>query len=124
MASAAALMLACGAARAQQASPEESKFITEIFKCLAQGLPEDWEHAMMHMELAAPGSDVADVQYIVMRGNAADRPENFRPCDGVRPARALLDMRQRQPEDRRGWVGVKLAFHRDGKFELNFDYSR
>src|SRR4051812_14879427 len=100
---AAALLVLCGPLHAQDATQDEAKTIQEIFNCLAPGLPEDWQHAMMTMDLAAAGSDVADVQYVVVRGNAADRPENFRPCDAIKPARALLDVRQRQPEERRGW---------------------
>jgi hypothetical protein len=36
----------------------------------------------------------------------------------------LLDARQQLPPEKRGWNGVRLAFHRDGTFELHYDYPK
>jgi hypothetical protein len=86
IAAAAACLLSAGTALAQQASPEESKIIQAIFGCMAAGLPEDWQHAMMTLDLSAPGAQDGEVRYLVVRGNAAEGPQVFRPCDLRAPA--------------------------------------
>jgi hypothetical protein len=122
-----ALLLALAAcalpARAQQeaATFNDTRLAQTIFQCLAAGLPDDWERAFMILELPAPNSSDANVRYMVARSNVGE-PEVFQPCDARQPAQALLDARQDQAPDRRGWTGARLAVERVGKFEFNFDY--
>ena len=120
----AALAFAGPSARAQQASKAETQAVSSIVECLVEGLPEDWRRVEMIVELAKPGAETGDVQYLVSRAEAEDKQEPFTPCDVRKPARTLLEVRKSLAPKRRGWTGAKLVLLRDGKFGLNYDYPK
>jgi hypothetical protein len=111
------------AALAQEANATQMEVISEIFRCVAQGLPQDWASAQMIVELAQPGDSTGKVRYLVFRKDAADKPEFFTPCDGGDgPPKALIALREREPLERRGWTTARLVLERDGNFRLNYDF--
>lgn len=113
------------AARAQQATEAETKLLNEIAQCLAVGLPPDWRQAEMLVELKSPEAETGDVRYLMMRNLSGGQFEPFSPCDERQAARALVvEMRKLQPAEKRGWKGARFVVHRNGKFDLTFDYSK
>ncbi|HEX2567188.1 MAG TPA: hypothetical protein VHL85_10045 [Burkholderiales bacterium] len=67
---------------AQEASKKETAAVQSIVECLIQGLPEEWQRAEMTVELAKPGAQTGDVEYIFVRAGARA------PRLDARPARA------------------------------------
>ncbi|HEY6821070.1 MAG TPA: hypothetical protein VI321_03560 [Burkholderiales bacterium] len=109
---------------AQDASEKETAAVQSMLECLVQGLPEDWQRAEMTVELAKPLADTGDVEYMVVRSGAQDKPEAFTPCDVRKPPRTLLDIRKSQAPARRGWTRAQLVLQRDGKFGINYEYPK
>ena len=120
----AALIAAPGLAAAQAASKAETQAVNKIVECLIQGVPEDWQRVEMIVELAKPGAETGDVQYLVTRAETADKQEPFTPCDLRQPVFTLLDARKALSPSRRNWTAAKLVLLRDGKFGLNYDYPK
>jgi hypothetical protein len=123
------LVLAPAAVRAQApgdlpASEDETRVLGEIAKCLLAGLPQDWRQAEMKVDLTAPGADGGEVSYLVTRMLAGGAAEPFLPCDGRQPARVLAEMRKIQTPQRAAWSAARFVIHRDGKFELKYDYPK
>lgn len=116
------LLLAALPAAAQQPTAQQEAVLTDIAKCLVAGLPEDWEQAEMTIKLPASDTDKGDVRYVFRRKLSGGTFENFRPCDAQMPPRALAGLRELQPPERRGWEGARFVMHRDGKFDVTFDY--
>jgi hypothetical protein len=111
--------------RAQQASEEETKLLNEIAQCLAVGLPHDWRQAEMLVELKSAEAETGDVRYLMMRNLSGGQYETFSPCADRQAARELVvGMRKLQPAEKRGWKGARFVVHRDGRFDLTFDYSK
>ena len=110
------------AALAQEANATQMEVINEIFRCMAQGLPQDWASAQMIVDLERPGDSTGKVRYVVMRKDAEDKPELFTPCDTDGPPKALIALREREPVERRSWTTARLVLERDGKFRLNYDF--
>lgn len=96
--------------------------ITEIFRCMARGLPQDWASAHMIVELTHPGDSTGKVRYLVFRKDAPDKPEGFTPCDTDGPPKALIGLRDLEPVARRGWTTARLVLEPDGSFRLNYDF--
>ena len=118
-----ALTLLPSLAFAQKATPKQEEILLEIAKCLAAGLPENWEQAEMLVELEKPGAEKGNVRYLVRRKLSGGQYEPFRPCDERKAAQALVkDFRPLQSAQQRNWRGARLVVHRDGKFDLTFDY--
>jgi hypothetical protein len=122
IAAAITLGLASWNADAQEASFTDTKVAETIWQCLATGLPADWEHAFVLIKLSEPGASNGDVRYVVVRTGAEDKPEPFQPCDLSHPAMTIIEARQYLPAERRNWNGARIAFHRNGNFEFNYDY--
>lgn len=111
-------------AGAQEASDTERDVVTQIAQCMAEGLPDDWTAAHMVVELPSPGASTGGVRYLVARKDAEDKLETFTPCDAQKPAKMLVDLRDKQPLDRQGWTSARLVFERDGSFRLNYDFPK
>jgi hypothetical protein len=109
------------AALAQEANATQMEVINEIFRCMAQGLPQDWASAHMIVDLERPGDSTGKVRYVVFRKDATDKPELFTPCDTDGPPKALIALREQEPVERRGWTTARLVLERDGTFRLNYD---
>ena len=109
---------------AQDASLPETRAVTSIVECLVEGLPEDWRRVQMVVELERPGAETGSVQYLVSRAGSPDQFEAFQPCDLRKPARTLIDARNDQATDKRGWTTARLLLQRDGKFGLSYDYPK
>jgi len=118
------LALAPIGAFAQSASPTETEAVARMAECLVQGAPEHWQRIYMVIDLAEPGAETGKVRYLAALASAGDQPVAYTPCDARRPARILLDSREGQAPERRGWTGARLTLHADGKFELNYDYPK
>ena len=110
------------AALAQEANATQMETISEIFGCMAQGLPQDWASAHMIVDLERAGDSTGKVRYVAFRKDAADKPEFFTPCDTDGPPKALMALREQEPVERRGWTTARLVFERDGNFRLNYDF--
>ena len=119
-----ALLVAARGVAAQEANPKEMDAVSEIARCLVEGLPDDWVTAHMVVELRAPGASTGGVRYVVARRDAGEQLESFRPCDPDRPANVLIGLRATQPQERRGWIAARLSVERDGSFRLNYDFPK
>ncbi len=117
-------VFSAGLAQAQSASPEETAVVSKIAGCLSQGAPEDWQTVSMIVELAKPGDDSGDVRYLASRAGTAELSEPYQPCDIRGPALALLDIRDSQPPEKRGWTVARIVLERSGRFRLNFEYPQ
>lgn len=122
LAAVAAALIPFHVAWAQEANSTQMETITEIFRCMAQGLPQDFESAHMIVELEHPGDSTGKVRYLFFRKDAADNPESFTPCDTDGPPKALIALRDQEPGERRGWTTARLVLERDGNFRLNYDF--
>src|SRR5262245_3698096 len=115
-------LLGFHAGHAQEANNAQLETISQIARCMAQGLPEDWASAHMIVELERPGDSSGKVRYLVFRKDAADKPEAFTPCETDGPPRALIGLREREPAERQRWTTARLVVERDGTFRLNYDF--
>jgi hypothetical protein len=124
-----ALALAAAQALAQgredrAASEPENRAVAEIIDCMVQGLPESWRQATMEVNLEKPYDETGGVRYVFSREENVAPSEPFEPCDVKRPARALIELRNVQPEARRGWIGAQVTVFRDGRFGIRYGYPK
>lgn len=107
----------------QTATKAEGEVAQEIAQCLVQGPPEDWQRLYMIIELPEPGAPAGRVRYVA-EGKTSTQQIAYTPCDPKKPAQLLMDARENQTAERRGWTGARLVIHRSGRFDLNYDYPR
>jgi len=118
------LALASAGAFAQSASPAETEAVARIAECIVQGAPDGWQRLYVVIELPEAGAETGKVRYLAVLASAPDQPVAYQPCDTRKPASILLEARERQAPERRGWIGARLTLHESGKFELNYDYPK
>lgn len=115
-------VVASGPSSSQEPSAHEQQAIKDVYACLAPGLPEGWSIVRVTVALSAPGASTGDVEYLASKGGAEDPGAPFPPCDLQRTPNIVLSLRDRQPEDRRGWYRVRITLFADGHFALTYDY--
>ena len=118
------LIIAAPLARAQEASSKQTEVLTAVARCLLPGLPKDWYEARVTVTLEAPGAEKGEGRYAYSRQLTRADAEPFTPCTNLDPAKALIDLRGLQEPERRGWSSTRFVLHRDGKFDLTYDYPK
>ena len=108
------------AAGAQQASSAQIETVSTVANCLATGLPEQWRRLQVIITLTQPMAETGGVLYLVT--TADDRIQPFPPCDPRLPPVKLIDLREHQPENERGWIRATLTMRPDASFDLKYDY--
>jgi hypothetical protein len=112
-------------AAAQDApSPQQTRLLTAVARCLIPGLPQDWYEAQVVVTLDETGADSGEGRYTFSRQLSRTVPEAFDPCGYANPAQLLLETRNLQEPERRNWKSVRFVLHRDGKFDLTYDYPK
>jgi hypothetical protein len=106
------------------ASERENRAIADIVDCMVKGLPEDWKRATMEVNLEKPFDETGSVRYVVSRVDGEAPSEPFEPCDVKLPAKTVIDLRQHQPADRQGWIGVQVTVLRDGRFGIRYGFPK
>jgi hypothetical protein len=106
------------------ASDAETRTVGDIVDCMVAGLPEDWRAAAMEINLEKPMDDTGAVRYLVSREEGASPSEPFTPCDVKKPARLLIELRNAQSPERRGWIGAQVSIRRDGRFGIRYGYPK
>jgi hypothetical protein len=106
------------------ASDAEARTVADIMDCFVSGLPEGWRQAIMEVNLDKPFDDTGSVRYAFTRDDYTAPSESFQPCDIKRPARYLIELRDKQPESRRGWIGARVTILRDGRFGIRYGYPK
>ena len=114
------LALAPLAAAAQHASPAQIEAVSAVGNCLATGLPEQWKRLQVVITLSQPMADTGGVLYLVTLPD--DRVQPFPPCDPRLPPVKLIDLREHQPENERGWIKSTLTMQPDASFDLKYEY--
>jgi hypothetical protein len=108
----------------QTASKAEAQVAQEIAQCMVEGPPPDLRRLYLIIELPEPGAPRGRVRYVADRDFSAD-PVAYKPCDPARPAQLLMDARENQPAERRGWTGARFTVNRDtGRFDISYDYPK
>jgi len=118
------LIAFAGLARAQQPTANETEILTVVAKCLLLGLPSDWYEAQVIVTLDEPGSPSGEARYVYTPQLARADQVPYTPCHSTNPAKALVEMRELQPPERRGWKSVRFLLHRNGTFDLTYDYPK
>jgi len=108
------------AAAAQQASSAQIETISTVANCLATGLPEQWKRLQVVVTLPQPMAETGGVLYLVTMPD--DRVQPFPPCDPRLPPVKLIDLREHQPANERGWIKATLTMRPDASFDLKYDY--
>lgn len=101
--------------------------VERIFRCIAEGLPQDWKRAWIEIRemertlYATVRKYEATFRVATADDDAAGRP--LVPCGSEEVVEGLADLNRFLPEEQRRWTGATLAFHRDGRFEVKYDYG-
>ena len=108
----------------KEASEAEGRAVISIAQCLAVGLPEEWQIAVMDINLDKPYDETGGVRYFMARSASEEPTEPFTPCDVKYPAKTLIDARNSQAEARRGWIGARVTVFRDGRYNIRYGYPK
>jgi hypothetical protein len=118
------IALASLAAAQEAPSPQQTRLLTAVARCLIPGLPQDWYEARVVVTLDEVGADSGEGRYTFSRQLSRATQEGFTPCDFANPAQLLVETRNLQEPERRNWKSARFVLHRDGKFDLTYDYPK
>jgi hypothetical protein len=107
---------------AQEASQAELSMVRRIVDCLTEGLPADWVRLHVVVKLERAGNKTGDVLYLSERESGEGRLEPYVPCDTRKPATAIVELRDKLPPKRRGWIEARLTVLSSGQFLLKYDF--
>jgi len=106
---------------------ERSKIIERVFECLAAGLPKDWWRAWVEIvERGEVSWNERNLEgrFFYLTDAERTKPQDLKPCDAKEIAELTYSLNQFLDLDKRRWKLARLAFNRDGSFELKYDYGQ
>lgn len=106
---------------------ERSKIIERVFECLATGLPKDWWRAWVEIvERGEVSWNERNLEgrFFYLTDAERTKPQDLKPCDAKEIAELTYSLNQFLDLDKRRWKLARLAFNRDGSFELKYDYGQ
>jgi len=108
----------------RDAAEFETRAMADIVDCMVQGLPDEWYRATMEINLDKPFDETGSVRYAFARHDGEPPVEPFTPCDVKRPAKTLIELRNRLPSDRQGWIGAQVTVLKDGRFGIRYGFPK
>lgn len=115
-----------GPAAKEEESPQE-RVVGRIFRCIAEGLPQDWKRAWIEIRelertlYATVRKYEARFRFATSDTDTAGQP--LVPCGTEEVVESVADLNGFLPEEQRRWTGATFAFYRDGRFEVKYDYG-
>jgi hypothetical protein len=121
----------CGPALAQKKSsqprPPDPKVVGEIFACLQDGLPKDWQKTWLVMtETGNEGGERRyDIKYFFAVSTGDDKGQPIvGKCNDEEVGRRIYGFNDNLPTwEQRQWKVARLTILKDRKFELKYDYT-
>jgi len=110
----------------QEESPQE-RIVGRIFRCIAEGLPQDWQRAWIEIReiertrYATVRKYEATFRVATSETDTTGRP--LVPCGSEEVVESVAELNGFLPEEQRRWTGATFAFYRDGRFEVKYDYG-
>ena len=118
-------LLAPAGAWAQPATEDEIGAMSAMFRCLAEGLPDNWGRAHVIVTLPEPGATTGNVRFMFSPEGAPDKIDPFAPCDPAVPAQIMMELRETLSAERKPWIGAQVEFVRAGaSFRITYDYPK
>jgi len=121
------LALVVSAAAHAQRRYSDQEIVSAITQCMLENAPENW-HTLIFTFDPAPavaGKQKSDaVEHKVVVGAESNPPQELKPCRPDYVQKAVNTFRENQDEKARGWTGITVTVHRDGRFSVAFHYPK
>ena len=106
----------------QPASSAEA-VVQEIADCVMTGLPPDWTMAQVDVREISRKDKLREFEAIYSFLDGEGKAGPFTPCDQKQPAMNVYTLHAALEPSKRNWVRATLVFSKEGKFELQYDYT-
>lgn len=105
----------------------DPKIIEGIMNCLAPGLPPDWKRAWFAINESARDKTGKERTYVAVFFYATDdkdsKGEKLQTCGAAQILEGVGKLNEYLPANQQRWTGAKFTFHRDGRYEVAYDYT-
>jgi hypothetical protein len=113
---------AAGGAADDKSSAES--VVQEIANCVLAGLPPDWSLAQIEVREIGRSDRQRDFEANYSYQDGSGKAAPFVPCDPREPALNVYKLNGALDPAKRNWVRATLVLSKEGKFELQYDYSK
>lgn len=97
--------------------------VQAIANCVLGGLPPDWTLAQIEVREIGRTDRQREFEAFYSYKDAAGKAASFTPCDRREPALNVYKLNAALEPAKRNWVRATLVFSKEGKFELQYDYT-
>jgi len=119
------LALAVSVAAHAQRRYSDLEIVDAITRCLLENAPDDWQAVIFRLEPGPAGKpESGAVEHKVIAGAENNPPRNLEPCRPDYVAKAVNSFRENQDEKARGWTGITITVHKDGRFSVAYHYPK
>ena len=97
--------------------------VQEIANCVVGALPPDWKLAQIEVREIGRTDKQREFEAFYTYQDSAGKAATFVPCDPREPALNVYKLNGALDPAKRNWTRVTLVLSKEGKFELQYDYS-
>lgn len=97
--------------------------VQEIANCVLAGLPPEWALAQIEVREIGRSEKQREFEAFYSYQDGAGKAAPFTPCDPREPALNVYKLNAALEPAKRNWVRATLVLSKEGKFELQYDYT-
>jgi hypothetical protein len=104
----------------------DPKIIEGMVGCMAAGLPEDWKKAWFVVHQIGVNPDKSrkfEANFFFAKQEDDSKGEPLKTCGAEQVLQGVLELNAYLPDSQKRWSGVTMTFHRDGRYQANYDMT-
>lgn len=106
----------------------DPKIIEGMMSCMAGGLPENWQKAWFVIRQI--GVDPKDnttrkfeANFFFATRESDKKGERLQTCGAEQMLEGVAGLNAYLPDSQKRWSGATFTFHRDGRYQVNYDVT-
>lgn len=104
----------------------DPKILQDMMTCMSEGLPKDWQKAWFVVHQIGFNPDQTrnfEANFFYAKKESDKKGQRLHTCGPEKVLQGVIELNAYLPESQRRWTGVTMTFHRDGRYQANYDMT-
>jgi len=105
----------------------DPKIIQDMMGCMAEGLPENWQKAWFVIrQIGVDPKDESrryEANFFFATQEADKKGKRLQTCGAAKVLEGVAALNAYLPEGQKRWSAATFTFHRDGRYQANYDIT-
>jgi len=104
----------------------DPKILEDMMTCMSAGLPKDWQKTWFVVHQIGVNLDQTrkfEANFFYALKESDKKGKRLQTCGPEKVLEGVIALNAYLPESQKRWTGVTMTFHRDGRYQANYDMT-